>query len=157
MRIQIDDLQGAEIAALLQEHVADMFATSPPESVHVLDIEKLRHPSITFWTIWEGDVLCGAIALKALSATHGEIKSMRVADHARGKGAAKALLDHLLNEATARDITRVSLETGAQEFFIPARTLYARNGFIECEPFSDYTFDPSSVFMTREIKRLVRN
>ena len=151
MHIRVDDLRGAEIIALLQEHLDDMYATSPPESVHALDVEQLRHPSITFWTIWDGDVLAGNIALKALSATHGEIKSMRTPRRARGKGAAKALLAHLLNEARSRGLTRVSLETGSQDFFAPARTLYAQSGFIACGPFEGYKLDPHSVFMTLEV------
>lgn len=148
MHIRVDDLRGTEVIALLQEHLDDMYATSPPESVHALDVEQLRHPSITFWTIWDGNTLAGSIALKALSATHGEIKSMRTPRMARGKGAAKALLAHLLNEARSRGYARVSLETGSQDFFAPARTLYAKSGFIACGPFEGYEFDPHSVFMT---------
>jgi len=148
MHIRVDDLRGTEVIALLQEHLDDMYATSPPESVHALDVEQLRHPSITFWTIWDGDVLAGSIALKVLSATHGEIKSMRTPRMARGKGAAKALLAHLLSEARSRGYTRVSLETGSQDFFAPARTLYVQSGFSQCGPFEGYALDPHSVFMT---------
>jgi putative acetyltransferase len=153
MHIRVDDLRGPEIAALLQEHLDDMYATSPPESVHALDIEKLRHPSITFWTIWDGEVLAGCIALKALSATTGEIKSMRTPRNVRGKGASKLLLAHLLAEATSRGYTRVSLETGTEDYFRPARTLYERHGFIECGPFGDYMLDPHSAFMTLALPR----
>jgi putative acetyltransferase len=128
-----------------------MYATSPPESVHALDIDKLRDPRITFWTIWDGDALAGCIALKALSATHGEIKSMRTPRNLRGRGAAKALLHHLLDEAHARGYTRVSLETGSQEYFAPARALYSRHGFMECEPFAGYSVDVHSVYMTRTL------
>ena len=151
MDIRVDDLRGTDIAALLEEHLDDMYATSPPECVFALDIEKLRDPSITFWTIWDDDVLAGCIALKALSATHGEIKSMRTPRTMRNKGAGKALLAHLLGEARSRDLTRISLETGSQDFFAPARALYARHGFVVCGPFSGYALDPHSVFMTLEL------
>ena len=136
---------------LLQEHLRGMARLSPPESVHALDIEALRRPEITFWTVWEGGELLGCGALKELDPRHGEIKSMRTsASHLR-KGVARRLVDHILAEARRRGYGRISLETGSMEAFEPARNLYASFGFTYCGPFADYVEDPYSVFMTREV------
>lgn len=151
MQIRIDDLTSPEIAELLNEHLQDMYATSPPESVHALDLGKLRKPEITFWSVWDNNVLVGCGALKELDSTHAEIKSMRSANRARGKGVGKKMLEHILDVASERNYQRLSLETGSQDFFIPARTLYERYGFECCGPFADYKEDPYSVFMTREL------
>jgi putative acetyltransferase len=151
MDIRTDDLLGAEIAALLQEHLDDMALHSPPESIHALDLKKLRRPEITFWTVWEGGELLGCGAIKQLDATHGEIKSMRTSNRHRRKGVAAAMLQHILEEARRRGYRRLSLETGAPAAFVPAREMYARFGFRECGPFADYVDDPYSVFMTREL------
>jgi putative acetyltransferase len=151
MDIRIDDLSGAEIRELLDEHLANMRSISPPESTHALPIEGLRKPGVTFWTAWENGELLGCGALKELSAEHGEIKSMRtVARHLR-KGVAKALLAHIIREAGRHRYRRLSLETGSMEAFEPARQLYARAGFTYCAPFADYIEDPNSVFMTKEL------
>jgi len=151
MDIRLDDLSGPEIAELLQEHLRDMHRVSPPESIHALDLESLRKPDITFWTIWDAGILAGCSALKELDSQHAEIKSMRTASSHRRKGVAKQLLQHMLYEAKQRGYTRVSLETGSMDFFIPARALYASFGFEHCPPFSDYIEDPNSVFMTKEL------
>jgi putative acetyltransferase len=149
MRIIEDDLTGPRIAALLEEHLADMYATTPAESVHALDLNRLRVPEITFWSAWDGDDLVGCGALKRLDATHAELKSMRTTRSRQGGGIGAAVLTHILDQARARGFRRVSLETGAGEFFAPARRLYAKFGFTFCEPFGDYVPDPNSVFMTR--------
>jgi putative acetyltransferase len=151
MLIKIDDLRGPEIAALLQEHLADMRAWSPPESVHALDLDKLRSPDITFWTVWDGNTLLGCGALKAQDATQGEIKSMRTAAAHRGKGVAAAMLAHIVQAAEQRGYTRLNLETGTQAQFAPARALYSGFGFTECAAFADYQPDAYSVFMTRSL------
>lgn len=149
MHIRVDDLRGPEIAALLEEHIQDMRSTSPPESKHALDLEGLRAPDITFWTLWEDGALAGCGALKELSPTHGEIKSMRTAPGFRRRGVAATLLHHILGEARRRGYGRVSLETGSMPFFAPARELYRGFGFEVCGPFAGYKLDPNSVFMTR--------
>ncbi len=151
MHIKIDDLKGSEIFEMLQEHLQSMFLHSPPESVHALDIEALRKPEITFWTVWENGELLGCGALKELDAQHAEIKSMRTASRHLRKGVAKNLLHHILEEAGRRGYKRLSLETGSMEAFEPARQLYANFGFTYCEPFADYVLDPNSVFMTIEL------
>jgi len=145
------DLADPRILRLLEDHLADMFAESPPESVHALDVSGLQHPAVTFWVVSEGDAVLGCVALKELDPTHGELKSMRTDAAARGRGLGRLLLEFVLAEAVARGYTRMSLETGSQDFFQPARTLYARYGFVETGPFADYRLDPSSVFMTREL------
>ena len=148
VEIKMDDLTGAEIAGLLNEHLASMHLHSPPESVHALPIDKLRACDITFWTVWENGELLGCGALKELDPHHGEIKSMRtVARHLR-KGVARALLDYMIAEAKRRKYRRLSLETGSMAAFEPARKLYERAGFTYCDPFADYVEDPNSVFMT---------
>jgi putative acetyltransferase len=151
MHIRIDDLRGPEIRELLAQHLRNMHAVSPRESVHALDLEGLRHPSITFWTVWSDTELLGCGALRELDPRHGEIKSMRTAEAHRRKGVAKAMLVHVLAEAKARGYTRVSLETGSQPAFQPARQLYEQFGFSRCPPFVGYVEDVNSVFMTLEL------
>lgn len=152
MHIRLDDLRGPEILALLQEHLRHMHEVSPPESVHALDVDALRHPSVSFWTAWSGPDLLGCGALKELDPTHGEVKSMRVADAHRRKGVAQAILGRILMEARARGYLRLSLETGSQPDFLAARRLYESHGFTCCGPFSGYVEDPNSVFMTLQIR-----
>lgn len=152
MHIRIDDLRGPEILAMLEEHLQDMRRISPPESVHALDLDALRRPEITFWTAWMGGELVGCGALKTHDAGHGEIKSMRVSGTRRRTGAGRAMLRHIVDEALRRGLTRLSLETGSQPEFAPARQLYTSTGFVECSPFADYAPDPNSVFMTRLLR-----
>ena len=158
-----------DVRRLLDEHLTDMFATSPADSVHALDHSALLAPTITFWTARDDDTLLGCAALSELDpptspepgtapgteprtpARHGEIKSMRTTAPARGRGVASALLRTVLTEAERRGYPRVSLETGTQDFFAPARRLYARHGFTPCDPFGSYVPDPHSVFMTLEL------
>lgn len=149
--IEPGGLERDDVQALLAEHLVDMFATSPAESVHALDLGALRDPAISFWTARDDGHLLGCGALKDLGDGHGEIKSMRTSAAARGRGVAAALLDHLVTTARGRGFSRLSLETGAEPYFAPARRLYARHGFVPCEPFGDYVADPNSVFFTREI------
>ncbi len=151
LRIRRDDLSGPEVQALLAEHLQGMRRISPPESVHALDLDALREPEITFWTAWSGGDLLGCGALKELSPEHGEIKSMRTASAHLRKGVARAVLDHILEEARRRGYARLSLETGATAAFAPAHRLYEGFGFTYCAPFADYGEDPHSVFMTREL------
>jgi putative acetyltransferase len=149
MQIKIDDLRGVQIAALLQEHMDHMSSISPPESMHALDLNALRSPNITFWTAWEGEHLLGCGALKQLNSTHAEVKSMRTARTALRKGVAASVLTVVVNTARQRGYERLSLETGSQPEFVPARALYAKFGFTDCGPFGDYELDPLSVYMTK--------
>ena len=151
MRIIIDDLSGKEIAEFLEEHINDMKGISPPESKHALDLEGLRKPEVTFWTLWDDQTLAGCGALMELNASHAEIKSMRTSSLVRQKGIASKLLQHMLSEARKRGYCRLSLETGSMPFFEPARNLYARFGFKYCAPFANYKEDPNSAFMTIEL------
>jgi putative acetyltransferase len=152
MQICTDDLRGPEIRALLEEHLRDMRRISPPESVHALDLDALRRPDITFWTVRSGAELLGCGALKELDERHGEIKSMRTAERHRRKGVARAMLAHIIDTAGKRHYRRLSLETGAQPEFEPARRLYLDFGFEYCPPFGEYVEDPNSVFMTRRLE-----
>lgn len=151
MQIRIDDLSAPEIQVLLEEHLQNMTALSPPESVHALDLTGLRKPEITCWTVWSDNKLLGCGALKELDPQHGEIKSMRTAAAHRRKGVAKALLTHIVTEARARQYTRLSLETGSMKAFEPAHRLYESFGFKYCLPFADYLDDPNSLFMTKTL------
>ncbi len=151
MDIRIDDLRGPEIRALLQEHLEHMRAISPPESVHALDLEALRQPEITFWTGWEGPQLVGCGAIKQLDALHAELKSMRTASAHVRQGVARALLMHIQDAARTKGFQTMSLETGSQPEFAPARTLYTKAGFVGCGPFGNYAPDPFSFFMTKAL------
>ena len=151
MEIRVDDLQGPEIIALLHEHLRCMEAVSPPESRHALNLDGLRKPEITFWSIWNGPELASCGALKQLDPHHGEIKSMRTATKYLRQGIASRMLAHIIDEAKRRSYRRVSLETGAMEYFNPAHKLYASFGFTSCGPFANYKLDPNSVFMTKEL------
>lgn len=151
MKIQIDDLNGPEIAELLAQHLQCMADVSPPESRHALDLDGLRKPEITFWSVWEGRELAGCGALKELSAEHGEIKSMRTAGAYLRKGVAEMLLEHMIAEAKRRGYRSLSLETGSMEYFEPARKLYFKFGFRISAPFAGYIGDPNSVFMSRDL------
>ena len=148
MEIKVDDLTGPEIAALLNQHLESMYTHSPPESVHALPIDKLRSPDVTFWSVWENNELLGCGALKELDPQHGEIKSMRTVSRHLRKGVARAVLNHIIEQAKQRGYRRLSLETGSMAAFEPARSLYQRAGFSYCAPFADYIEDPNSVFMT---------
>ena len=147
MRIEIDDLTRPQVLALLNEHLTNMYELSPPESVHALDVSKLRGSDITFWTVWEDGELLGCGALKELSPTHGEVKSMRTPQKMRRKGAGRAVLSHIVGAAKERTYQWLSLETGSAEAFLPAQKLYESFGFTYCGPFGDYKDDPNSVFM----------
>jgi len=148
VQIRIDDLSDPRIAAFLEEHLRDMRRISPPESVHALDLERLKKPEIFFWSAWNSSELVGCGALKKLDAEHAELKSMRTANLYRRSGVGKLILEYILSEARRLGYRRVSLETGSMSFFEPARALYASYGFVPCAPFANYKEDPNSVYMT---------
>ena len=151
LTVRIDDLTGPEIQALLQEHLHQMHAQSPPESVHALDLTAVRRTNITFWTVWKDSDLLGCGALRELNRFEGEVKSMRTAEAHRRRGAAAAVLHTIVGEARRRGYRRINLETGSYPPFEPARALYTRFGFKPCGPFGDYAEDPNSVFMTLDL------
>jgi putative acetyltransferase len=151
VRIVVDDLTSAQIARFLEEHVREMRATTPPESKHALDLDALRGPDVTFWSVMDGDVVVGCGALKRLDAGHAEVKSMRTRATRKRSGIASLVLGHIIAEARRMGFTRLSLETGSAEFFAPARKLYEKFGFQYCAPFADYRPDPLSVFLTRTL------
>lgn len=151
MKIVRDDLTGHEVLALITEHLEQMARDSHPGSCHALGIEDLRKKDVTFWSVWEGVQLLGCGALKELSASHGEIKSMRTVAEYRGKGVASEVLRKIMDEAKGRGYSRVSLETGSNESYAPARNLYLKFGFKECPPFGEYTEDLNSTFMSKEL------
>lgn len=159
--IRPDDLTGEATRSLIAAHLAGMHESSPPESVHALDIDGLRHPSIIFWSAWSDGELAGIAALKSLddadaAAPRGEIKSMRVAPGFLGQGVGRALLRHLIAQARARGFASLWLETGTPADFDAARRLYESEGFVECGPFGDYALDPYSVFMMLDLRAATR-
>ena len=149
--IRVDDLAGEATRTLIARHLDGMHDSSPPESVHALDADGLRHPAITFWSAWIDGELAGIGALKEIDAERGELKSMRVDDRFLGLGVGRAILRRIVTEAQARGMTSLWLETGATEDFVPAQRLYASEGFVPCGPFEGYAEDPFSVFMTRTL------
>ena len=152
MRIVPGDLGDPRVIELLALHLATARAATAPGSAHALDLAGLRSADISFWTIWDGETLLGAGALKRLSAEHGEIKSMHTVETRRRRGAGRAMLDHIIAVARERGLRRLSLETGSWDYFRPAQALYRSQGFVECPPFGDYRLDPNSVFMTLSLE-----
>ena len=151
MEIKVDDLTSGNVISLLEEHLADMYATSPAESVHALDVDALKDSAITFYSCWRNDELLGCVALRELDINHVELKSMRTASHARQLGVASRLMQHIFMVAKQGHYQTISLETGSMDFFQPARQLYKKYGFEYCGPFGDYQLDANSKFMTRKI------
>lgn len=149
--ITVDDPRAADVRALLERHLVFTAEHSPPEDVHALDVDALVDPSITFVSYRVAGEVLGVGALKDLGAGDGELKSMHTAAAARGRGVAGAIVEHLVDLARERGLTRLSLETGTPEAFRPARSLYARHGFVECGPFADYGPSPYSTFLTRDL------
>ena len=157
-RMAVQDLQirresplAADLALLFQRHSADMHADTPPESIHMLPREALEAPSVIFAVARLSGQPVAMGAVKRLDARHGELKSMHVLAEYRGRGLSRQMLHHLIDEARAIGLQRLSLETGIQPTFIAARALYQREGFAGCGPFAGYGPDPNSVFMTRTI------
>jgi putative acetyltransferase len=153
MQITIGDFGDPRVIELLRTHLTNARAQTAPGSAHALDIAGLQSPDISFWTVWDGDRLLGFGALKRLTSDHGEVKSMHTVEAMRSKGGGSAMLHHIIAAARAGGLSRLSLETGSWEYFRPARTLYARHGFVECPPFGDYGLDPNSVFMSLDLRQ----
>ena len=140
-----------EVNELLTKHFIELRAASPEGSAHVLDIPGLKVSSIKFWSLWDDRKLIGCGALKFLDKEHGEFKSIRIHDDFRKQGQGINVINHLINEAKKLKIKRLSIETGAGDFFIPARKLFRKAGFIVCEPFAHYKEDINSVYLTKLI------
>lgn len=152
MRIIQGDFTDPRVIALLRIHWTTARSETAPGSAPALDLTQLQAPDISFWTIWEEQALLGFGALKRLSSDHGEVKSMHTVQAMRGRGAGSAMLRHIIESARACGMSRLSLETGAAEYFAPARTLYKSHGFMECPPFAEYVLDPNSVFMSLDLR-----
>ncbi|MDR7251948.1 putative acetyltransferase [Nocardioides sp. BE266] len=148
MTITRADFGDPRLAAFLQAHLDDMEPTAPPESRHALDLSALQQLHVRMWVATDAEGIVGTAALAELEPGHEELKSMRTEPRVRGRGVASGLLAHALADARARGVGRVSLETGSMAFFEPARALYAKAGFVPCEPFGSYVADPNSTFMT---------
>jgi putative acetyltransferase len=145
-------LDDPRVIALLTLHVTRARTVTPPGSSHALDLSGLKQPAITFWSGWEGETLVAVGALKRMSAEDGEVKSMHTAEALRGRGHGRAMLAHIIAAARAHGLARLWLETGSFDYFAPARAMYAKAGFTECDPFGDYRPDPNSTFMTLPLR-----
>ena len=143
-----------EVNDLLIKHFVELRAASPDGSAHVLDIPGLKVQSIKFWSLWNEERLIGCGALKFLDKEHGEFKSIRIHDNFRNQGQGINVINHLINEAKKLRIKRLSIETGAGDFFIPARKLFKKTGFVVCEPFAHYKVDVNSVYLTKLIDNI---
>ena len=141
-----------EVNSLLKKHFIELRSVSPEGSTHVLDIDGLKDPSIKFWSLWENNKLIGCGALKFLEKNHGEFKSIRVADEFKKKGVGERIINHLIEEAKKLKISKLSIETGAGEFFLPARNLFSKFNFKKCLPFAHYKEDPNSCYFTKNLK-----
>jgi putative acetyltransferase len=151
MEVREDDLTGSAVLRLLASHLENMRQITPPESVHALGLEALRSPEITLWSAWDGEVLLGCGALKALDCESGEIKAMRTHDAHRRRGVGSRILERIIDEARRRGYRRLYLETGRVAEFSAAQALYRRYGFEFRGPFGDYLEDPNSVFMSKDL------
>ena len=142
------NFDNSEVNNLLKKHFIELRSVSPAGSTHVLDIDGLKDPSIKFWSLWESNILVGCGALKFLEKNHGEFKSIRVADEFKKKGIGERIINHLIGEAKKLKISKLSIETGAGDFFLPARNLFSKFGFKSCPPFAHYKEDPNSCYYT---------
>ena len=142
------NFDNSEVNDLLKKHFVELRSVSPAGSTHVLDIDGLKDPSIKFWSLWENNELVGCGALKFLEKKHGEFKSIRVADNYRKTGIGEKIIDHLIEEAKKLEVSKLSIETGAGNFFLPARKLFSKFGFKKCPPFAHYKEDPNSCYYT---------
>ena len=145
------NFDNSEVNDLLKKHFIELRSVSPAGSTHVLDINGLKDPSIKFWSLWENNKLIGCGALKFLEKNHGEFKSIRVADEFKKKGVGERIINHLIEEAKKLKISKLSIETGAGKFFLPARKLFSKFGFKSCSPFAHYKDDPNSCYYTLDI------
>lgn len=148
MIIKREQVVSNDIIALLEEHLIDMYATSPPENVHALNVDALRADDICFFTARDNALLMGCVAVKTLSPTQAELKSMRTSRQARNRGVGAALLNAAVRHCQQQRFANLNLETGTQNYFNPAHRLYLRHGFTDCGPFGHYQADPHSRFMT---------
>ena len=151
MRSIEGNFDNSDVNDLLKKHFIELRSVSPAGSTHVLDIEGLKDPSIKFWSLWENNKLVGCGALKFLEKNHGEFKSIRVADEFKKKGIGERIINHLIEEAKKLKISKLSIETGAGDFFLPARNLFSKFGFKSCPPFAHYKDDPNSCYYTLDL------
>ena len=145
------NFSNSKVDELLKKHFLELRSVSPADSCHVLDIDGLKVSSIKFWSLWDNDKLIGCGALKFLEEGHGELKSIRVAESFRNKGYGIKVIQHLILEAKKLNIKKISLETGAGKFFLPARKLFEKCGFKNCKPFDKYKENPDSCYMCLQI------
>ncbi len=150
--IGVDDPRSPDVRAVLERHLAFARATTRKEDVHALEADDLADPAVTLFSYRDGGgAVLGIAALKRIDDEHAEVKSMHTVEEARGRGVGRALVEHMVAVARERGYRRLSLETGAQPAFAPARALYASAGFTPCGPFAGYPDSPNSAFMTRAL------
>ncbi len=137
-RIVPADFDDPGLQAMLQLHLDAMRRWSPPDSVHALDDAALKAPDVELFTLFENQTLLAMGALRSTADGTAEIKSMRTHPDHLGRGAGRAVLEHLISEAARRGFRRISLETGSGEAFEPALNLYRRRGFRNGAAFGGY-------------------
>jgi putative acetyltransferase len=148
MQIRTGNTYDPLVVELLTSHYTTARAQTAPGSAHALDLAGLRKLDIAFWTGWDDKSLVAVGALKTISPSHGEVKSMHTTEASRRRGFGGRMLEHIIAEARSRGMSRLSLETGSWDYFKPARALYRAHGFEPCGPFEGYVDDPNSIFMT---------
>jgi putative acetyltransferase len=153
MKIRTGNTHDPRVIALLEYHYTTARAQTAPGSAHALDLTGLRAPDIAFWAGWDGETVVAVGALKSISASHGEVKSMHTLAAARRRGFAGCMLNHIIKQARVRGMARLSLETGSSDYFKPALALYMAHGFVPCDPFEGYVEDPNSLFLTLDLTR----
>jgi putative acetyltransferase len=151
LSIEPADFSDPGLAAFLNGHLDELAPTAPAESRHALTLSRLQGSDVRLWVAHNAREILGTAALATLEPGHEELKSMRTSPHRRGQGVATRMLEHLLHDARARGVSQIYLETGSMSFFVPARALYAKAGFVDCAPFGDYREDPNSVFMVKHL------
>lgn len=153
MKITYGGLDDPRVQGLLAHHFTSARAETAPGSAQALDLSGLKSPDIHFWSAWDGDCVVATGALKRLTNSHGEVKSMHTDESHRRRGVGSAMLRHIIADACTKGLSRLSLETGSWPYFNAACELYSRHGFVECPPFGSYVADPNSIFMTLELEK----
>ena len=149
--ITIEKSLGEELAHLLQAHWLFCTSTTPIEHVYALDASRLFTPDITVFGARIQDELVGVGALRILDIEHSELKSMHTLSRLRGLGIGKAMVAHIEQFAKEQGVKRISLETGTNEAFKPARELYKSLGYVDCDAFGDYVLSEDNMCMTKLI------
>lgn len=150
--VREDDLSSQQTRDLLALHTAGMQAYSPPGGVCALDLSGLRTPEVKVWSAWREGHIASIGALKMLGDAAAEVKSMRTHPDFLRMVAATAVLDQIIAAASARNMNRLSLETGSGPSFEPALTMYRHRGFANGPAFADYVPSAFNQFLHLDLR-----